>query len=211
NPHMGTRLQLALEYSGRLFGSYPEFWISKTQVAGYIPIGRSTFVLQTVIHRAFIANPFVNWSKLEEESGTGPLGGDRQVRGYAKDSINVDTLAQSTRARTSPWEGAWRLQGNAEMRFLLAKQVLFGDLHGALFNDVGFLTLCTGMWNCKPPNDPDAQDKSFQKFGWGLGVGLRHLLPIGPLTLDFALAPLEKAQGPFGRQWRIHFSFGYPI
>ncbi|MEM7402687.1 MAG: POTRA domain-containing protein [Myxococcota bacterium] len=211
NPHTGGRLRLALEYSGRIFASSPQYWIPKTEAAGYIPMGRSTLVLQTVVHRPFMTDPFVNWRILEEESGTGPLGGDRQVRGYAKGGINVNTLNQATNFSASPWQGAWRLQGNAEVRFLLAKQFLFGDLHAALFNDVGYITLCSGMWSCAPHQQPDAPEQSFHKFGWGVGAGLRHLLPIGPLTLDFAVAPLEKAAGLFNRQWRIHFSFGYPI
>ena len=41
---------------------------------------------------------------------------------------------------------------------------------------------------------------------YGVGVGLRYRLPIGPLRLDYAMNPTRKADESIGA---FHFSFGF--
>jgi len=65
-----------------------------------------------------------------------------------------------------------------------------GELEGATFVDAG--SLGTG-------ND-------FGQMRYGVGVGLRYRLPIGPLRLDYAMNPTRKADESIGA---FHFSFGF--
>lgn len=65
-----------------------------------------------------------------------------------------------------------------------------GELEGATFVDAG--SLGTG-------ND-------FGQIRYGIGVGLRYRLPIGPLRLDYAVNPTRKRDESIGA---FHFSFGF--
>ncbi|MEM7494620.1 MAG: BamA/TamA family outer membrane protein [Myxococcota bacterium] len=214
NPRKGIRFRLALESSSKFLGNRPAFLTPKTQLTGYAPLGPLTLVTRVQLHRAFVANPFVNWRVLKEQSGTGALGGDTQVRAYRKNDIDVGEVDEAFTGdeASGPWAGAWRALGNMELRFPLARRILFGDLHGALFSDVGFVALCDGLFACPASPPPDSGLASAHALGWSVGMGLRHVLPIGPLTVDIALAPLESAvDGLFGRRTRVHFLFGYPF
>ena len=47
-----------------------------------------------------------------------------------------------------------------------------------------------------------------QDIGYGVGVGLRYMLPIGPLRVDVAVNPDPSE---FDDEWVIHFSIGMPF
>ena len=69
-------------------------------------------------------------------------------------------------------------------------------LHGALFGDLGNVTL-------------DADDYlDFNDLRSAVGVGLRYMLPVGPLRLDAAFNP-DRRRGE--DEWVIHFSVGLPF
>jgi outer membrane translocation and assembly module TamA len=70
-----------------------------------------------------------------------------------------------------------------------------GNLSGALFYDTGNVEL----------NFEDYLD--FADFRHGIGVGIRYLLPIGPLRLDAAWNP-DARDGE--DEWVIHFAVGLP-
>lgn len=52
------------------------------------------------------------------------------------------------------------------------------------------------------------QDFSLDDLRYALGVGLRLLLPIGPVRLDAAWNPDQR---PGDEEWVLHFSVGYPF
>ena len=45
----------------------------------------------------------------------------------------------------------------------------------------------------------------FDDFRSGVGVGVRYLLPIGPLRLDYAINPDPR---PGEEEWVLHFAVG---
>ncbi len=67
-----------------------------------------------------------------------------------------------------------------------------GALSGATFVDAGSLT------NDSLPNSGDLR--------YGVGVGIRYKLPIGPVRLDFGLNPDRRADESIGA---VNFSFGF--
>ena len=70
---------------------------------------------------------------------------------------------------------------------------VYGELQGAVFFDAGNLL-------------PDASDIGFADMRYGIGVGLRYKLPIGPLRLDYGVNPDRRDDEDFGA---FHFSFGF--
>jgi outer membrane translocation and assembly module TamA len=50
-------------------------------------------------------------------------------------------------------------------------------------------------------------DYTFNDLKYGLGGGIRILLPIGPVRLDAAYNP---DRDPGDEVWEVHFSIGYP-
>ncbi|MEP6667877.1 MAG: BamA/TamA family outer membrane protein [Chthoniobacter sp.] len=69
---------------------------------------------------------------------------------------------------------------------------LFGALNGATFIDAGSL---------KNDDVPGSSD-----LRYGVGVGLRYKLPIGPVRLDYGVNPNRRDGEPFGA---VNFSFGF--
>ncbi|HEY2799002.1 MAG TPA: outer membrane protein assembly factor, partial [Chthoniobacterales bacterium] len=70
---------------------------------------------------------------------------------------------------------------------------LYGELLGAVFIDAGNLL-------------PNASSPGLDNMRYGVGVGLRYDLPIGPIRLDYGINPDRRADEAFGA---FHFSFGF--
>ncbi len=109
------------------------------------------------------------------------LGGATSVRSFQE-------------RRMGPSDGAGHPVGgtaftllNAELSFPLPKSV-----EGVVFVDAGNLL-------------PNSSDISFSDLRFGVGLGLRYRLPIGPLRLDAALNPDPRQGEPVGA---FHFIFG---
>jgi len=76
------------------------------------------------------------------------------------------------------------------------RHLLTGNLAGALFVDAGNVTR-------------DITDYlDFPDFRYGVGAGIRYLLPVGPLRLDFAVNP-DPRDGE--DEYVLHFSVGFPF
>ena len=70
---------------------------------------------------------------------------------------------------------------------------LYQELLGAVFVDAGNLL-------------PDARSPGLNDMRYGIGVGLRYNLPIGPVRLDYGVNPNPREDEAFGA---FHFSFGF--
>ncbi len=70
---------------------------------------------------------------------------------------------------------------------------LYGELLGAVFVDAGNLL-------------PNASSPGLDNMRYGIGVGLRYNLPIGPIRLDYGVNPDPRENEAFGA---FHFSFGF--
>ncbi len=88
----------------------------------------------------------------------------------------------------NPIGGEYYTIFNAEYTF-----PIYGQLLGAVFVDAGNLL-------------PEASSPGLNDLRYGVGVGLRYNLPIGPIRLDYGVNPdprKDEASGAF------HFSFGF--
>ena len=70
---------------------------------------------------------------------------------------------------------------------------VYGELQLAVFADAGNLL-------------PRAEDAGFDNMRYGVGLGLRYQLPIGPLRIDYGVNPDRRPGEAFGA---FHFSFGF--
>ena len=70
---------------------------------------------------------------------------------------------------------------------------IIGELQGALFTDAGNLL-------------PSSERPSLDDMRYGVGMGLRYKLPIGPIRLDYGFNPDPHEHEDSGA---FHFSFGF--
>jgi outer membrane protein insertion porin family len=109
------------------------------------------------------------------------LGGAHSVRSFGEDELGP------TDPDGDPFGGLTALDATIELR-----QRLGGDLHGAVFYDIG-----------------SVGDSAFDVDGFGqaIGIGLRYYLPMGPVRLDVGYNPGRW----FGADSdvAVHFSFGF--
>jgi outer membrane protein insertion porin family/translocation and assembly module TamA len=121
-----------------------------------------------------------------EISGSIPIskrlyaGGSSSVRSFPEDRLSpVDVNGV-------PVGGLTHLEGTIEIRIQLIDNLIL-----ALFSDIGMV----------------AQDPfSVAEPGFGIGMGLRYRLPIGPLRLDIGYNPGPRFAADSG--WALHFSIG---
>lgn len=148
------------------------------------------------------------------------LGGDRTVRGFNASALfgpssgpfGLVGLPAELSADAYTRDELLILGGqfNLELRQTLLRDFFLGDVKGALFADVGFVTDDLGL----PWLDPfalyqatvterlDAAAPLPTLLGASVGAGLRYVLPVGPMSLDVAYSPTHQQVG-------VHFQFGY--
>jgi outer membrane protein assembly factor BamA len=192
-----------------VFGFDPPFVVLGGSIAGYYSIGSVTLASQFAFRRALIENPSDNWWALKFQSDMDTLGGDVGLRGYEEGSVGVYGDLRNERGALTGQQGLHpgnlSAQANLELRFPLVRELLIGDLYGAVFSDAGLIGVCDDLFTCEPFFTDE------RRFGISVGLGLRYVLPVGPITLDYAVSPIRAGGGPCGRQARVHFSFGFPF
>jgi len=181
-PSRGTRARFGLEWGSHYLGGELDFVRTRLEASRFWPLGERS-VLAASLRTGVIA-PI-------GDSDTIPLqerffnGGQDTVRAFKQDQLGpADEFGNPEGGETfSVVSLEWRRR-------------LSGKLAGALFVDAG---------NVSPQA---AEYFSFRDVRHGFGVGLRYLLPIGPLRLDVGVNP-----APRDDEDRVvaHFSVGMPF
>jgi|GEM_PF-952456 len=156
-------------------------------------------------------------------------GGDRTVRGFDLDEIGIKELASAdVRYDSNNTLDVAGGVANLELRYLLQPNLWLGDLKVAAFVDVSAITDDVGASVSNPGYlfgqdgfDPLSYERTFlwhtsPRFGLGVGLGVRYVLPVGPMSFDFAVSPsriiTEAVQGSLGPEDllpRPHIQLGY--
>lgn len=110
------------------------------------------------------------------------LGGESSVRSFNESELGpVD-------ADGDPTGGLTAFEAHVELR-----QRLVEKLEAAFFYDLG--TVGEDSYDANGP------------YGHAVGVGLRYVLPVGPVRLDFGWNPGRTFAAD--KHWALHFSFGF--
>ncbi len=109
------------------------------------------------------------------------IGGSTTVRSFAERELGPSDNG-------NPIGGEYYTIFNAEYTF-----PIYGELLGAVFVDAGNLL-------------PEASNPGLNDLRYGVGVGLRYNLPIGPIRLDYGVNPSPRPDEAFGA---FHFSIGF--
>ncbi len=108
-------------------------------------------------------------------------GGSTTVRSFAERELGPSDNG-------NPIGGEYYSIFNVEYTF-----PIYGELLGAVFVDAGNLL-------------PEASQPGLNDMRYGVGVGLRYNLPIGPIRLDYGVNPNPRGDEAFGA---FHFSIGF--
>ncbi|HUR28616.1 MAG TPA: BamA/TamA family outer membrane protein [Planctomycetota bacterium] len=162
-PNDGTITKLTVQVGDGAIGSELDFVALRLAHSTYVPVWEGAVVAAS--WRTGMIVPTHN-------SDTIPLqvrffnGGENTVRSFREDQLGP------TDAQDNPLGGEVFHVLSAELR-----QKLTGNLDGALFFDTGNVQL--------------AHEDYFESTGFrdAIGVGLRYVLPIGPIRLDLGINP----------------------
>lgn len=178
-PRRGGLARAALEWGDSAFGGNLDYLRTRLAAAWFASLDERTVL-------GFSARLGAIWPV--SDTDVIPLqerffnGGQDTVRSFREDDLGPkDEFG-------NPLGGEAFSAASIELR-----RTLRGPLEGALFVDVGNVA-------------EEAQDwLDFEDLSWGLGGGLRWLLPVGPLRLDVAVNP---DPGDDEDTWVAHLSVG---
>jgi len=179
-PRRGNRARLHIEWASSLLGSEIDYLAARISEAHFFPLPWEGGVLG-LSARTGLIEPIADTEAI-------PLsqrlfnGGENTVRSFRESELGPHDPSGE------PLGGETFTALTAELR-----QELFGQFAGALFFDAG--------------NVAREVDDYFEFNGMrtGVGVGVRYLLPIGPLRVDAALNPNARDGED---EYVIHFSVG---
>jgi outer membrane protein assembly complex protein YaeT len=196
NPNRGLVVDNTFDFATSALGSNVDFVRATARVTYFIPFGHEPApghpdrrTLLALGARAGIIHPF-NGDKTVAEIPIDERffnGGSTTVRSFGERELGPHDNGY-------PIGGEFFSVFNVEYTF-----PIYGELLGAVFFDAGNLL----------PNSTDPFEHvtaGFDDMRYGIGVGLRYKLPIGPVRLDYGYNPDRRAgedQGAF------HFSFGF--
>jgi len=181
-PTRGARARLAVQWGDSALGSELDFLRTRYSQGHFLALAEDTTLALSFRAGAIFPTHDSDAIPLQERFFN---GGENTVRSFRQDELGpVD-------ASDNPVGGETFSVVSVELR-----QRLAGNLSGAFFVDGGNVA-------------PDASDFfEFADFRWGIGVGIRYMLPIGPLRLDGAVNPDARSGED---DYVVHFSVGLPF
>lgn len=179
-PSRGNRQSLKFEHAGRFAGGSIDLDRLTWSSAWFVPLVEP-FVFGAAARGGAIWTHGGDVLPVQERFF---LGGESTVRSFRESQLGPQSVTGV------PTGGAWFQAFNAELRFPLV-----AALHGAVFADAGTV-------------GADVADLGFKGMQYGIGGGLRLVLPIGPVRVDYARNPDPQ---PFDEKWVVHFSVGLPF
>ncbi len=178
-PTGGALARLILEYAGVALGSEIDFCRVRAHWAIFEPLREGTVLAGAFRSGVIVPVGTTNEIPLQERFFN---GGEISVRSFHQDELGARD------AGGNPIGGEAFTTISAELR-----QEVIGSIQVAAFAETGNLV-------------PDAADYfDFEGFRHALGVGVRYLLPIGPLRLDWGWNPNPQGQE---EDWVLHLSVG---
>ncbi len=178
-PTRGTWARLRTEVAPKEIGSELSFARVQARLASYVPLTEESLLAWT-FHTGLIFPV--------EETDEIPLqerffnGGQNSVRSFQEDTLGPKD------SNGTPVGGETYSVASLELRRKLA-----GNFTGALFVDAGNVSLSTTDY------------LRFDDIRYAVGPGLRWLLPIGPLRLDWGVNPSPREDEA---DWVVQFSVG---
>jgi outer membrane protein assembly factor BamA len=178
-PRTGGYTRLTLEWAAAVIGSQLDFVRGGFDQSLFFRLAQGTVVGLNARAGAIVPTGSTSDIPIQERFFN---GGENTVRSFKEDELGPRD------ADNDPIGGeAWTL-ASIELR-----QAIRGSFEGALFYDVGNVT-------------EEAEDFwEFADYRSGVGVGVRYMLPIGPLRLDWAVNPNPRDEED---DWTLHFSVG---
>ena len=163
NPTQGSLNSLRFEYAGDALGSRLEFVRGELALARYWPLDDDEDWVIAGSYRTGIIQPVGETDAIPIQERFF-VGGEDTVRAFEESEVGPKD------SDGSPLGGEVFNVANLELR-----QRLGGNLWAAAFADYGNVALDTREW--------------FDDMRWGLGLGIRYLLPVGALRVDAGYNP----------------------
>lgn len=178
-PSAGTLTRFIIEYAGAALGSEIDFIRVKAHWATFLPIRDGTIFATSARTGLIIPAGETNEIPIQERFFN---GGETTVRSFKQDELG-------------PLDGNGKPIGGEAYTVLSAeiRQQLIGTIQVAAFADTGNVAA-------------DSDDYlNFDGFRHALGLGVRYMLPIGPLRLDWGWNPNPQNDE---ETWVLHLSVG---
>ena len=178
-PTKGVLTKLSVEYGDRNIGSQLEFVRLRWTQDGFLKLSEDTVL--GLSWRGGLIAPILGTATIPVQERFFN-GGENTVRSFTEKNLGPKD------SQGNPLGGEAFNVLSVELR-----QRIRGALEGAVFYDTGNVV-------------PDYTDFSeFADFRHAIGLGLRYLLPVGPIRLDVGLNPDRKPQED---DYAVHLSVG---
>ena len=219
NPKEGHQMELGVGFSHPLLGGATTYTILMANLSKVTTFGPITTALRLSSKLSAVDNPDEQWFVLRNEIPT--LGGDRSVRGYGDRSIGVLGPLKDQKGDDLINEDTGEIQlgihtgnishlMNIELRFPLLPTITGDDFQGALFSDLGIVTITQNPLDLSATFKTVTSTEDPNQLGLSVGAGLRYILPVGPIAADVAFSPIHQ-QLNGSPLWRFHLQFGFPF
>jgi outer membrane protein assembly complex protein YaeT len=181
-PTRGGAARATLELGSDALGGELDFVRGRIETSWFWPIGSRSVLAASFRTGAIVPRADTDDIPLQERFFN---GGQDSVRSFREDELGPKD------ENGNPLGGEAFTVASVEWR-----RRLQGALEGALFVDAGNVESDYAKW------------AGLHDVSYGLGTGLRYLLPVGPVRLDVAWNPWPEENED---QWVAHLSVGMPF